>query len=522
MKRFLPFLSIVLLLVGCRSFSKDNTNVLKDVWRLEQAQINSFDPMDAYHAYHIQLIKQLFNTLTDIDTTGMIVPSLAESWHSDDGCRWVFKLRDDVLFINDSCFESMEERLFTAQDVKFTFERLLSKESKSLGISYFTNISGVTDYRNGISNTIQGIEVIDDHTIVFHLCETNLNFPNLLSLPFCSIVKEKSVSMYDPKVKPVGTGPFQLEKYLPDRNVSLVKNDDYWEHIKGVSLPYIEKIEILLAPDDNYSFLLFKNKKTDFLELNLPLRKQYETTTFSFKTLITFYESTQLNFYLFNLSKIEDPNVRKGISFAIDRNKLQRLIGDEGEVTYSLYPKMFRSIHTIKDVLKTDENKAGELLSGHKMRLKLVSFDDLLSRAMAARVKEDLARFDVSVDIESVPFSVLADRLSSGDYDMIQLYWGMLYADPDHFLTPFKAASFPPNGNNFNKYTNAIFEELIKTALFKDGEEQAMCYRTAEEVILDDMPFVLLYYNNISLLSNGLYSLPVNPLMYKFYKYANS
>lgn len=520
MGRYLSALMLVLFCWNCKPASEDRTAVLKDVWRLEQAQINSFDPTDAYHAYHIQLTKQLFNTLTDVDTTGRIVPSLAESWHSDDGCHWIFQLREDVLFVSDPCFVNKEDRLFTAKDVQYTFERLLSKDSQSLGVSYFTGILGVSDYRNGLSETISGIEVIDNHTVSFVLAESNYNFPSLLSLPFCSIVKEKAIKAYDPKTRPIGTGPFQLESYFPDERISLVRNEDYWEQIDGEKVPYIKRVELSLTTDDNFSFLLFKNRKTDFIELNTPLRKQSETTRYRFKTRTSSIESVQLNFYLFNLSNISDANIRKGISYAIDRGQIQAVLDKEGTVTYSLYPNVFMDLHMDNELLESNREKAQELLKDQELRLKMVTFDDILSRSIATRVKLDLAKFNVSVDVESVPFPVLVDRLSSGDYDLIQLYWGMLYADPDHFLSPFKAASFPPEGNNYNMYSNDSFEEMLKTALRKEGEEQADVYRDAEDVILNDMPFVLLYYKNLNLLSNKRYWLPMNPLLYKFYKYA--
>ena len=520
MRRVWILFLVLFLCWGCKRGSEPQTVVLKDVWLMEQANISSFDPIDAYHANHIQLVKQLFNTLTDIDATGKIVPSLAKAWHSDDGCHWTFELRDDVLFQNDSCFDNTEDRLFSAQDVKFTFERLLSKDSKSLGVSYFLHILGVPEYRNGICDTIRGIEVINDHTIAFVLDGINYSFPNLLSLPFCSIVKERAVHAYNPKLKPIGTGPFQLDKYLPDERISLIKNQEYWERVKDERIPYIDGVDITLATDENFSFLLFKNKKTDFIDLSTAMRRQNETTRYSFKTRMTTLESAQLNFYLFNLTRVKNPNIRKGISHAIDRIKMQELIGKDGTATTSLYPKMFGELHGDKDLLKTDPQKARTLFAGQRMRLKLVAMDDLLSRSVAMRVKEDLAPYSIYVDVETVPFPVLVDRLSSGEYDMIQLYWGMLYADVDHFLTPFKVASFPPEGNNFNRYSNAEFEELLKDAQSKEGERQVERYKDAENVILEDMPFVLLYYKNVNMLSNTRFNLPVNPLLYKYYKYA--
>jgi oligopeptide transport system substrate-binding protein len=513
------FVFSITLLQSCNHKERTKEFILKDVWKLDQAQINSFDPLDAYHALHIQLVKQLFNTLTDLDSTGKIVPSLAKSWHSKDGKTWLFNLREDVIFIQDSCFVNQKERLFESSDVKFTFERLLGKDSKSFGLSYFSNILGSSEYHEGKSLTIKGIKLINDYTLEFALINPDYNFPNLLSLPYCSIVKEKAIKFYDYKQHPVGTGPFKLGKYEANQLVTLIKNVDYWEKSGDIRLPLVNEVDITLSNDDNYSFLLFKNQKTDFLELNLPLVKQYENAKFSFSYRKVVFESVQLNFYLFNLDKIKDPEIRKGINYAIDRIKMQQLIGDNGTITHSLYPKIFNGISEPKEILNSKPEKAKELLK-YPMILKLVAFDDILSRSLATQIKENLSKYNIKVEIESVPFSVLVDRLISGKYDLIELYWGMLYADVNHFLTPFKTSSFPPSGNNFNKYSNAELDKLLNEAPGKTLEEQMNLYKNAEEIILNDMPFLLVFYRNVINISDNSYKMPINPLLYKFYKNA--
>lgn len=516
-KIWLIALVLTLFFFGCNETSNQEGLVLKDVWKLEQAQINSFDPVDAYHSYHIQLIKQLFNTLTDLDSTGKMIPSLATSWETENGKDWIFHLRDNVLFNKDTCFSNEEERKFKAEDILYTFERLLSPSSKSLGVSYFTNIYGVKEYIDGSSASIGGIRVINDYAISFSLVQPDYNFPNLLSLPFCSIVKEKAITKTDSKQHPLGTGPFMLEKYIPNQSISLIKNPEYWERKGDAHLPFVDRVEIALTTDDNYSFLLFKNHKTDFLELNLPLTKQLESSNLSFDYNKNVIESAQLNFYLFNLKKIRDSKIRRGINYAIDRGKIQKLLGDNGQVAKSLYPKLFKSIYQPNPILEYSKTKADELLN-KPMRIKLVAFDDIMSRSLAIQIREDLKPFHIDVEIESVPFSVLVDRLISGNYDMIQLYWGMLYSDVNHFLTPFKTSSFPPTGNNFNRYSNTKFDNLLKIASQMPENQQADLYWKAETIILNDMPFLLTYYKNATILSGVKYTLPMNSLLYKFYK----
>ena len=496
--------------------------VLNDILRLQQMQISSFDPLDAYHAGHIQMTKQLYNTLVDIDFNGRSVPSLSERWESKDGKTWRFHLRKNIYFKEDPCFANKSERIFTATDVKYTFERLLNKDSKSLGISYFTNILGVEKYKKGETNSIEGIKVINNHTIDFILKKKDFSFPALLTLSYVSIVKKRVAEYYKKAFNqyPVGTGPFILQKYEPNREITLIKNKDYWEKQAGHQLPYVDKIIIHLTTDDNLALLMFKNKKTDFLELSFPLLKQFNTMSIPFSYKIEMKENPQLNFYLFNLERIRDKNIRKAINYVINRNELQKILSEEGSVTKSLYPPViFKELSLPQEILSYNTNKAKTHLNNIK-NLKLVCFEDILSKSIANFIAESLKKYDIDIEIESVPFPVLVDRLTEGKYDLIQIYWGPLYADVCHYLNPFLTSSFPPTGNNFNKYSNPEFDMLVMKAKSLPADKRKENFLKAEDIILNDMPFLLLYFKNTIRVSNEEFDMPLHPLQYRFYKYA--
>ena len=496
--------------------------VLNDILRLQQVQISSFDPMDAYHAGHIQMVKQLYNTLVDIELSGKPVPSLAKEWESEDGKTWRFYLRRNVYFIEDPCFADKSERAFTATDVKYTFERVLNKESKSLGVSYFTNISGVEKYRKGESSGIEGIRTIDDHTIDFVLKKEDFSFPALLTLSYVSIVKEKAVEHYGDTSNqhPVGTGPFILQKYEPDKEIILVKNKHYWEKQAGHQLPYVDKVIVHLTTDENLALLMFKNQKSDLLELSFPLLKQLKTMSIPFTHKIETKENPQLNFYLYHLEKIKDENIRRAINYAINRDALQKILSEEGNVTRGLYPPaIFKELVSSQDILNYNPDKAEEYLNNIKA-LRLVCFEDILSKSIANFIAESLKKYDIDIEIESVPFPVLVDRLTKGKYDLILLYWGPLYADVCHYLNPFLTSSFPPTGNNFNKYSNPEFDKLVAEAKSLPENKRKESFLKAEEVMLSDMPFLLLYFKNTIRVSNEKFDMPLHPLQYRFYKYA--
>lgn len=493
--------------------------VLNDILQLQQMQISSFDPIDAYHAGHIHIVKQIYNTLSDIDLEGKTVPSLAEKWQSKDGITWIFYLREGVYFAQDVCFNSKKERLFTAKDVKYSFERMLNKDSKSLGVSYFNNLLGIEKYRNGESDEIEGITVKDEHTILFTLKEKDFDFPKLLSLPYASIVKKEAVEYYKDnfKLHPVGTGPFVLQDYEANKEMSLIKNSDYWER----ELPYVDRVVIHLTTDDNLALLMFKNQKTDFLELSLPSLKQLETMELSFQYKVETKENPQLNFYLFNLGRVADKNTRQAINFTLNRDELRQILSNNGQVAYSIYPPaIFKHISTPQPILTYKPAKAKELLADKAKSLKIVCFEDILSKSIAEFIAGSLKKYKIKIEIESVPFPVLVDRLTKGEYDLIQIYWGPLYADVAHYMTPFLSSSLPPAGNNFNKYQNAKVDRLIKESKTLSGVEQEENYLKAEDIILDDMPFLLLYFRNTIRVSNDRYDLPLHPLQYRLYRYA--
>jgi peptide/nickel transport system substrate-binding protein/oligopeptide transport system substrate-binding protein len=496
--------------------------VLKDILRLQQMQINSFDPLDAYHAGHIQMVKQLYNTLLDIDFNGKPVPSLAEKWESKDGKIWRFYLRKNVYFTNDTCFAAETERIFTANDVKYTFERLLNKSSKSIGVSYFTNILGIEKFRKAEANNIEGIKVIDDYIIDFTLEKKDFSFPALFTLSYVSIVKKEAVEYYgeDFTQHPVGTGPFILQKYESDKEITLVKNKDYWEKHAGYQLPYVDKVFIHLTTDDNLALLIFKSEKADFLELSLPLLKQLKAMSIPFSYKIETEENPQLNFYLFNLERITDPKTRKAISYVINRNELRKILSEEGSIVKSLYPPaIFKGLAAFKDILSYNPDKSKAYMKNIKY-LKLVCFEDILSKSIAGFIASSLKQYKIDVKIESVPFPVLVDRLTKGEYDLIQIYWGPLYSDVCHYLNPFLTSSFPPTGNNFNRYSNPEFDKLVNGAKSLPENKRQDNLLKAEDMILNDMPFLLLYFKNTIRVSNEKFDFPLHPLKYRFYKYA--
>lgn len=107
---------------------------------------------------HCEINVLLFDGLTDHDGDNQIIPRLAKSWEYDEeNLTYTFNLEEGVKW--------HDGEPFTAEDVKFTFEAIMDPANES---------ENAPDYED-----IESIEVIDEHTVAFHLSNTNTAFWNI-------------------------------------------------------------------------------------------------------------------------------------------------------------------------------------------------------------------------------------------------------------------------------------------------------------------------------------------------------
>jgi peptide/nickel transport system substrate-binding protein len=183
-----------------------------------------------YNAIFAPLVAQDPETF-DLD------PYLAESWVANEAVdAWTFQLRDDALW--------HDGEPITAEDVRFTFERILDPEENSPG-------------RADIEH-IDRIEVEGDHTITFHLSEVDGMFPDRLALgglqPLPQHVLEGFDNLSDAvefnTEMPVGSGPFQMKGAETGSYVELERFDDFFlgrPHLDGVIFSIVADMNVRVA-----------------------------------------------------------------------------------------------------------------------------------------------------------------------------------------------------------------------------------------------------------------------------------
>ena len=220
----------------------------------------------AYNRYSDQsaageLLSLLINApLVHVDrVTDTLEPWLAESWtQSSDGKAYTLKLRQGMTFSDGAPF--------TAADVIFSFAALYDPR---------VNAVFATDtYVNGLPLKV---EAPDASTVVFHLPAPFA--PGLRLIAGIPILpKHKLQAALDagtfssawsaktPVTEIAGLGPFVLAEHVSGQRLVLLRNPRYWrKDADGTQLPYLDKLTVLIVPDQNTEALRMQTGEMDLM-----------------------------------------------------------------------------------------------------------------------------------------------------------------------------------------------------------------------------------------------------------------
>ena len=183
--------------------------------------MSSIEPTEVSTVEMSETLPSCFETLARVREGARVVPWLASSITSEDGGRrYRIRLRDDVRF--------HDGRRMSARDVRYTFERLFTRQGSSAGW-FFTAIRGATALMEGRASELEGLHIISSQELTIELERPLSFFPSLLSHVTSSILPEGTLEMGDSwKSGVVGTGPFRLVAIEARRRLELERNPFYW------------------------------------------------------------------------------------------------------------------------------------------------------------------------------------------------------------------------------------------------------------------------------------------------------
>jgi ABC-type transport system substrate-binding protein len=503
-------LGAMFFLAGCKGCNEKNDAQAKKVFRYNQwTGLTSLDPAFSKDQYSMWACNHVFNSLVQLDDNLETQPSIAKSWQvSEDGLTYTFKLRNDVYFQDDACFESGKGRVATAQDVAYSFSRIIDPKTASPGAWIFNNVV----------DTVQPFTAIDDTTFQLKLMKPFRPMLGILSMQYCSVVPQEAVNKYGKEFRkhPVGTGPFKFKLWNEGEVLILVKNDNYFEKDEqGNRLPYIDGINVSFITNKKTEFLAFKQKQLDFVSgldasyidevLNDDGKMKPELAD-KFNLQKSPYLNTEyLGFLLDNDANnpLSDVRIRKAINYGFDRQEMIKYLrngvgkpAEQGFTPYGL-PSFTDSIKGFsyqpdkaKDLLKQAGYPDGKGLPEIKL------YTNETYKEYALFISKQLERIGMKIKVEIVQGNILREWMAQGKAKFFRGSWLADYPDAENYFTVFYGNNEAPP--NYTRYNNKAFNRVYEKCLNEnDDEARYSMYHSLEEMLINDAPVVPLYYDEV-------------------------
>lgn len=428
------------------------------------------DPHTITAAASIRIFKQIYNTLIDVDDNMNFIPELAEDWDQPDELTYIFKLRKGVKFHNG--------REMVAEDVKYSFERVLDPEVAAIGKSYY--------------DMIDTIEIVDDYTIKFRLTEPFAPFLTNLTSLYGAIVPKEVVEENGSLMQVAcGTGPFKLKEWIPDNKIILEKNSDYFEE----GLPKLDGVEYYVMTDESSRIAAIRTGKVDLIKLPASGVSLLEGNT---DVVIKPYQSNEYSYLGFNLDldKFKDVGVRQAISYAVNRQEIIDLAyNGEASVSGFVTPAMGRWAidYANEDLYQQNIEKAKQLMAdagypdGFETKISVGLYDDI--RATGEILQKQLERIGIKASIENLESGQYVDSWSNKTHEMMAGRNGA-GTDPNRSVAFFFSTEGSANVWGYsNPEVDALCDEGKVTVVESEREE---IYKEAQRVVLNDCPNIFM------------------------------
>lgn len=528
----------------------------------ESEYIRSLFPHSIIDIYSYRIASQVYEGLFKFDQSNLeVVPALVESYtRSDDKLTYTFRLKDNVYFHDDACFPDGKGRKLTAQDVKYCFSLACLPSNANMSFYLFDGVvkgaqkfyidhTDPASHREALARGVEGINVLDDLTLEITLTRPNSMFLYNLARPGAFIFPHEAYEKYGQhmRTKCVGTGAFTLESVDEDISIILKRNPRYYGRDEyGNQLPFLQAIQVSFVKDKKQELLMFKKGELDMMyriptdyiiDILAEASQQKGKGNAPAKYELQRVPEMSTQFLAFNNAApvFKDVNVRKAFSYAVDRNRiLEYVLNGEGykEGVHGITPPAFEryNIELIKGYsLNVDSARYYLAKAGYpngkgfpQVTLDLNTEGDQYSN-VALEIKKQLEKYlNVKVDIQIHPFAQIADKSTSGQYQMIRLAWIADYPSPENYLWAYYSKSLPldPTARsypNIMRYSNPEFDRHYEHAMNADDTDEAFHhFLEAERVLVQDAPFLVLWYDEgYRLLQPYVKNLDNNPMQYR-------
>jgi peptide/nickel transport system substrate-binding protein len=422
----------------------------------------NMDPADAQLYSSMQVYQNIFHKLVNVDADFKFVPGLASKWTQDDERTWTLDLVENAVFHNGEPF--------TADDVKFSFDRL-------------------PEHANGIFvQAWRRTEVLGPHRVRFHLTQPYGAFEATLAA-IGDIVNEKAVKAADPKLKPVGTGPYRMREWVKDDHVTLERFDRFFKSGR----PYLDEVTFRAIADESVRLTGLQTGELDWIQ-RVPaqraseLRRGSEQKPSPGKPYLP-------DMVLFNCSKppFDDRRVRQAVAWALDREEIAKIVWFGTAVPATEGVSKPNPWYTGENPYEggPDPERAKALLkeAGQEgLRITFAGQPQVPTQVRMGEVlKSQLAKAGIELRIQNFEPAQWFEQLATKKYDLTITYWSASL-DPAHVYVPLAHSKSPWN---FSANKSARIDDVVeKFAYTTDQAARKAAYPDVVRTVAEEAPFI--------------------------------
>jgi ABC-type transport system substrate-binding protein len=506
-----------------RSFTNAATPKRGGTLRLAlPTDVSSLDPALAFDTVSEPFLLLLYQGLVEYDDGVNVLPCLAKDWNvSADRRVYTFHLRPGVKFSNG--------REVVASDFVFTLQRLLDPKTSAPAESFFEGIAGAKDFRAGKAPNVRGLRAPQSDTLVIELEEADVSFLYILTIPGAFVVPREAVEASGKSFAshPVGSGPYVLTQWRRGVKMRFERNPLFSQP----DHQYLEAVQVMVGGDPSLHLMMFESGELDIADITaapgIPVPDYIRIQRSArWRGQIERMPSAITHFLFLNteMEPFDNPKVRQAMDYAIDKHKIVRLLRGRVIPANGFLPPMMPGYNSNRPVFPYDPGKARQLLaeSGHadgfSCRLWFEAGNALTGPASAS-IQFDLAQVGIAAQLNPIslaPFLESMQRRRTVQCGVIG--WSQDYPDPSDFL------DFNFNGNriteegcqNLSFYNRPDVNKLLTEAARCDDPARRLgIYQAAEQIVVDDAPYVFLFHPYVyALRQPWLHGVHLHPVLY--------
>ena len=418
-------------------------------------------------------------------------PELATSWEFVDDLTWVFHIREGVMFQDgNAVFAEGEARELTADDVVYSIER--AKEvAVHLVLSEIESATALDRYTVEIKTTEPAPFLLGG----FHLA-------NVMIVPFEAV----EILGENLKTTPIGSGPYEVQEFIPGERAVLTRNEDYWLDAN------IDEIQFIVIPDPAAAIIALEAGEIDVVSYG-PADEgpRLLEQGFSISGRGGSYRGVGFNV---TTPPFDDYRVRRAISLALDVDSIWMAVipEDFGERAYGQVPPWVpmgfdsaglidldgydevEALRLLTDAGWTDSNGDGVLdKDGEDFKIELKCFGGAQVRVFTI-IATVLQQLGIDATVLSQDVGVWVDDLLAGNTGM---FFDFSYAGDTGLFSMFHGSLIGQSNTHY--YSNVAVDTLLDKAMTTvDFATRSTLWKAAQRIILEDQVIVPLYFEVIT------------------------